>query len=257
MLAQTYPHYYIYVCDDGSTDETSLLLKEYSHHPQLKVVSQPNAGVSSARNKAVAQGDSPWIAFLDSDDFWYPTKCQEFVEKINLDPAFSFIHCDEEWIKNETSVPIPSKFCKNSEIDPLSFFEKSLHYTLISTSTVMLKRGLFEELGGFQTQLKICEDYDLWNKILLSQKIYFLEKTLVKKYGGHTDQLSMTDPCLDFYRVKSLAMLLEMPKLSNHVKEIIEDVFKQKTSRLLETLKKHQRSEDLQEIVQLRNRLLL
>jgi hypothetical protein len=201
-------------------------------------------------------GNSPWIAFLDSDDFWQPTKCQEFIDASLTHQSISFFHCEEEWLKNNKIIDLPKKFNKNSNSNTQEFFERSLQHTVISTSTVMLSRVLFNQINGFDERLKICEDYDLWNKILLKQQIHFINKKLVNKFGGHSDQLSTQDPCLDLYRVKSLANLLSLLSPESAQGKIVLNSFKQKSSRLLDTLQKHQRLEDLEDVRKLMSRFL-
>ena len=199
-------------------------------------------------------GNSPWLAFLDSDDVWHPTKCQEFIEASLSHPTISFFHCEEEWIKNEKPLELPKKFNKDSRGQ--DFFERSLQYTIISTSTVMLSRSLFNQLNGFDEKLKICEDYDLWNNVLLKQPISFINKKLVTKFGGHADQLSNQDPCLDLYRVKSLANILSELSPEATQWNLVFNTFQTKSSRLLDTLKKHERLEDLEDVRQLMSRFV-
>ena len=232
------------------------MLNEYRDQKKVKIIYQRNSGVSAARNLAASLGHSEWIAFLDSDDFWHPQKCQDFIDASIVHPGYSFFHCDEVWIKNLIPKALPKKFNKNSNLDPQDFFLRSLNHTIISTSTVMLRRSLFNQFNGFCTDLRICEDYDLWNKILFNQPIHFIDKTLVTKFGGASDQLSSLDPCLDLYRVKSLAQLLNIiPKHSIHF-EKIKQTFEQKYNRLLYTLNKYQRLNDLEDINHLMSQFL-
>ncbi len=71
LRAQTFRDFQTVVVDDGSTDNTSGLVREY---PEVRLVTQPNAGVAAARNRGVRETRSEWVAFLDADDLWMPEK---------------------------------------------------------------------------------------------------------------------------------------------------------------------------------------
>jgi hypothetical protein len=73
----------------------------------------------------------------------------------------------------------------------------------------MMKKDLYEQYGGFDESLPVCEDYDLWLRMAVREKFGLLEETLVIKYGGHEDQLSST-PAMDKYRIISLHRILTL-----------------------------------------------
>src|SRR6056297_1274604 len=74
VLNQTYCNYELIIVDDGSTDNTSKILSKYNNIDKIKIFSQKNNGVSAARNKGIKEATFDWIAFIDSDDIWLPTK---------------------------------------------------------------------------------------------------------------------------------------------------------------------------------------
>ena len=197
----------ICVVDDGSTDETEQLLSR--HYPQVNYVYQSNAGVSSARNAGVALTRGHWLAFLDSDDEWMPNKLERQLQEINSNNTFPLVHCDEIWIRNGVRVNAMHKHQKaGGEI-----FERCLPLCVISPSAVMIKRHLFEEVGGFDESLPACEDYDLWLRICSRYPVLYIEEALLRKYGGHDDQLSRQYWGMDRFRVKALVTLLNTGNL--------------------------------------------
>jgi GT2 family glycosyltransferase len=93
-------------------------------------------------------------------------------------------------------------------------FHRSLELCVISPSAVLLARSLFDEVGGFDETLPVCEDYDLWLRITSREPVGFLPEPLVVKYGGHADQLSRTTPVMDGYRIRAIDKILRSGQLT-------------------------------------------
>ena len=192
----------IIIIDDGSTDGTSQFIS--SNYPSLKYIYQNNRGVSAARNIGIKSARSNWIAFLDSDDEWLNTKLVEQLKLLKKHPEIKFIHTDETWIRNNNEVKQKQSHKKYGGY----IFNKSLEKCRISPSTVVCKRSLLIELNGFDEDLLICEDYDLWLRITSMNNILFINKPLIKKYGGHEDQLSINHNGIEKYHIQSLEKLI-------------------------------------------------
>ena len=94
-------------------------------------------------------------------------------------------------------------------------WERSLNHCLICPSSVLLHRSIFDTIGYFDESLTVCEDYDFWLRLLLTEKIRLIDEKLVKKHGGHDDQLSTTTWGMDRFRIKSLQKILENKYLSH------------------------------------------
>lgn len=203
VLLQSYKDFEIIVVDDGSVDTTPLIESEY--HGLIRYIRQSNHGVSNARNTGIVQSASPYIAFLDSDDLWLPKKLQEQRNFIEENPDIQIHQTDEMWIKNGRRVNPMDKHAKASG----DIFLKSLEMCMISPSSVVIKRELFETCGMFDEDLPVCEDYDLWLRVTSREKVGLIKKNLIKKFGGHESQLSRSFWGMDRFRVYSIIKLLK------------------------------------------------
>jgi len=207
VLEQDYRNFELIVVDDGSTDDTGSILSAYGQ--RLKVVTQPNRGVSAARNRGIAAARGDLIALLDSDDYWLPQKLAVQVEFFRQHPAVEICQTEEIWIRNAARVN-PGKRHRKPSGD---IFEPSLELCLVSPSAVMMRPQVFHRYGLFDEELPACEDYDLWLRISCKIPVYLIDMPLIVKRGGHADQLSR-QPSLDRYRIQSLANLLHRRSLN-------------------------------------------
>jgi glycosyltransferase involved in cell wall biosynthesis len=244
VLNQTYKNFILHIVDDGSNDETQAELKQYQDHLQIKIYQMPNAGVSAARNLAGLQCLGEWISFLDSDDEWLPNKLEVQIKYLKENPECAFVHSEEIWIRNDVRVNPKQKHLKSND----DIFERSLQFCIISPSTVIMKQSLFMIHRGFNENFLVCEDYDLWLKILATEKIGFISTPLIKKYGGHEDQLSTKFVAMDYWRIKSLVHLYQASTLNNIQREQIKKTILQKSELLLKSYIKYQNQKHFDEI---------
>jgi len=202
VLAQSHPVEKICVIDDGSTDDTHQLLQ--SNYPQIHYIRQENKGVSAARNEGVRKTKSQWIAFLDSDDEWLPHKIEKQLFELTQQPMYKLIHCDEVWIRNGVRVNPMNKHKKSGG----DIFESCLPLCAISPSASIIQRELLLEVGLFDESLPACEDYDLWLRICSRYPVLYVNEKLLRKYGGHEDQLSRQHWGMDRFRVDALDRII-------------------------------------------------
>lgn len=201
VFAQTYPAHEVIVIDDGSSDETRKIVQDF---PQIKYFFQQNSGVSAARNLGIDKAGCDWIAFLDSDDSWHEQKLHEQLAFHKQNPEILMSYTDELWIRHGAHVKVPKKFQKFGG----AIFEACLSYCIIAPSSVLLHKDLLHAVGVFDESLEVCEDYDLWLRVAKEHKIGLVNKQLMTKYGGDSDQLSTKHWGMDRFRVRTLEKLL-------------------------------------------------
>jgi len=236
VFAQSYLPKEIIVVDDGSTDNTQNIQKDF---PNIKYLYQTNQGVSSARNRGIKNASYAWIAFLDSDDTWHEDKLAEQASYHQTHKDILMSYTDEVWIRDNKEIKIPKKFKKIGK----DVFLENLSYCNIAPSSACLHKSLFEKYGAFDEALEVCEDYDLWLRIALKEKVGFINQKLITKYAGHANQLSFKHWGMDRFRVQTLEKLLD---LSNSAKNNqIKEELHQKYTLLHKGAFKHAKMADM------------
>lgn len=240
VLAQSYKVSDIIVVDDASTDCTMKILDSYKKKI-VNVPSQSNRGVSFSRNLGVQHSQCSWIAFLDSDDEWFPSKLDEQVNYIKKHPYLSIMQCNEQWLRNGKSFNKKKHHAKKNAW----IFDLCLERCSVSPSGVLMSRDIFNKYLGFDDKLPVCEDYALWLQISRFHIIGLLDKPLLTKYGGHKDQLSVKYEVMDTFRVKALLGILDNEKVDCYKEKLIA-VLSQKIRVLLNGYKKRSNWEQVQ-----------
>ena len=241
VLGQTFRDFELFVVDDASTDSTQEILQKYA--TKIRIITfEKNHGVSAARNAAILESSSEWIAFLDSDDFWHPDKLEKQFLQTEIVPECPIHFTDEIWIRNGIRVN-PKK--KHQKLDGW-IFKPSLELCLISPSTVMLRRELFEAHGMFDEKLPICEDYDLWLRLTAQYPVALLKEKLMTRRGGHADQLSRSEWGIDRYHVQSILKVINTEKLRPEDRAAALVVLRNKCGILVNGFRKRGKSKEVE-----------
>lgn len=195
VLEQTYRNLEIIVVDDGSKDKTPYLITKYP----VIYVKKPRKGVAHARNRGIFHAKGEYIAFLDSDDIFVKEKIEKQIRFLEKHPELKLVQTEEIWYKGNKRI-FPKKIHKKAEG---WFFDRAIKLCVVSISTVLIDRSIFKEIGVFDENFWVCEDYEFWLRVGLKYPIGLLKEPLVIKSGGREDQLSATKG-LDYYRTLAL-----------------------------------------------------
>ncbi len=245
IVQQSFPALEVLIVDDGSDDETLEMVGE--RFPAFEVLSQPNRGVSSARNRGIRAARHDWIALLDSDDEWAPDKLEAQIAALDAEPGRRLVHCDETWVRHGIRVNPRLRHRKTGGW----IFRQCLPLCVISPSSAMLHRSVFEDVGLFDESLPACEDYDFWLRFTARNPVLFVDRPLVVKHGGHADQLSQRVKALDRYRIRALAKLLEEVPLNAGDRAAAVGTLLEKISIYKAGVARRGRSEEVERLEQL------
>jgi glycosyltransferase involved in cell wall biosynthesis len=209
VLAQTFDDFELIIIDDGSTDNTSQILNEYSDK-RIKYFYQENRGVSYARNRGIEQSRGKYVAFLDSDDRWLANKLEKTFEFINKFPEITIFHTEETWYRRGKLL---NQKKKHKKPDGYVYFN-ALPLCCIGMSTSVVNKDVFEDIGVFDESLPACEDYDFCLRATSKYEVKLIPESLTIKNGGRPDQLSSM-PGLDQYRIAALDKILSSGTLND------------------------------------------
>ena len=238
VLAQTFRNFELIVIDDGSTDDTFDRLAAYQG--RIHLICQENHGVSHARNIGIRAARGEYIALLDSDDLWLPKKLEMQIAVMEAQPDIPLCHTEEIWIRRGVRVNQMKKHQKHGGC----IFPNCLPFCVISPSSVLIRRALFNDVGYFDEALLACEDYDLWLRVTKTYSVHFIETPLIIKRGGHDDQLSRIHWGLDRFRIQALDKLLQAGGLTDEQFEQARQEFQRKCEIFAQGCAKRQKTDE-------------
>jgi glycosyltransferase involved in cell wall biosynthesis len=238
VLAQTYRVSEIIVVDDGSSDGTQAMIQD-RFGDQVRYFYQGNRGVSCARNSGIRRSTGDWIAFLDSDDEWLPEKLQTQINALKNNPDHGLCHTNEIWIRKGKRVNPMIKHDKSGGY----IYRRCLPLCVISPSSVLMHRDVFDEIGLFDESLPACEDYDYWLRYCARYPVLYIESHQLIKHGGHEDQLSQRYWGMDRFRVQALLKMLQSAQLSETDRVATIETIEEKCRILQAGANKHRNHE--------------
>ncbi len=175
VLKQTFKNYEIIAVDDGSTDRTKEIIQQF--YPMVRYIFQGNGGAAKARNTGIREAKGDFIAFLDADDIWLPTKLQKQIDYFRQHPDVDFTFTENS-LFNEKGI-IVKTLRKKERLMKGDIVRNIFWKSYVATPTVMVKRRVFQEIGKFDESLITAEDDNLWLRIAMRFKIGLIDEPLV------------------------------------------------------------------------------
>lgn len=161
VSAQSFEDFECIIVDDGSTDNTALVAKEYSDGSKIKYFYQDNKGLAGARNTGIKLARGSYIHFLDSDDLIYKNYIERMVNKLKEDKNIDVLSCAWDLIdENGNKISL-----KIGPVKSGNYFRDLILENLFPVHSVVLKSSIFKKTGLFNDRLMAMEDWDMWLRI--------------------------------------------------------------------------------------------
>jgi glycosyltransferase involved in cell wall biosynthesis len=166
ILKQTFEDFEIILVNDGSTDSTAQWAKKLTD-PRIRYIHQENKGLSAARNTGIDLAQGRYIALLDADDLWVPTKLEKQVALLDANPEVGMVHSWALFIDGQgrSTGRIWKTQAQGMALSHL------LHRNDVAVSSVLVRRECFALVGGFDTSLRSLEDWDMWLRLAVHYPI--------------------------------------------------------------------------------------
>ena len=183
VLDQSFADFEAIVVDDGSTDGTLRML-DAIEDPRLRILCQEtNRGVSAARNLGISAARAPWVAFQDSDDLWRADKLARQMARLEFyeREAVAFpvaIYCGMEIEERGGSSYVPRRNLSHRDGDVLL---ELVRRSFISTQTLIVRRDILQDVGGFDEDLRALVDWDLMLRVAQRGPVALVDEPLVRQ----------------------------------------------------------------------------
>lgn len=175
VMKQSFTGFELLVINDGSTDDTEMIVRSFND-PRIRIINQPHQGIAAALNIGLLNAAAPLIARFDADDICYPFRLQEQYDLMIRDPSLVLIGADADYIdKNcEHLFTYHNTGYTHEEISA-----KIKEFCPFIHSTVMYKKSVALELGGYDNRAHTFEDYLLWIRFIRKGKVCNTKKPLI------------------------------------------------------------------------------
>lgn len=183
VRAQTGVGAEVLVIDDASADNTLEVVDQLIRPGEnIRLIRMPkNGGASAARNAGIREARGRYLAFLDADDIWLPGKLLKQVAAIEADPDITLVTCNSQ-MTSVAGVPLKEGHVNRPPVAGRDAWKTLLVYNFLPTPTILTHTSLVRELGGFDEELAVGEDLDLWIKLAVRGKIAVLPDILINYY---------------------------------------------------------------------------
>ena len=179
VLAQSYGPIECIVVDDGSTDDTTLVLGEFGD--RIQVIRKKNGGLAAARNTGIDAARGEFVAFLDADDRWHPEKIERQVDLLRSRPTVGCVGCGFEHVTEDGSIErvVAGQSNSRSRTSTLRNLAVRSFWVGGSGSGAVIRSSVLERVGQFDPQLRAAEDWDMWLRLADQTEIDNVKAVLV------------------------------------------------------------------------------
>ncbi|MEH2292160.1 glycosyltransferase family 2 protein [Nostoc sp.] len=204
VLNQTFQDFEVIIIDDGSSDNIATWAAE-STHPNIKLISQTNQGQSAARNTGIRLSQGEYIAFLDADDLWEPTKLEKQISAFMDNPELGLVDTWVFLVDEQDNILSQPKIY----YDEGNLWQQMLELNLVMCgSSPMVRRQCFETVGYFNQIIKGPEDWHMWTRIAAHYPFKIICEPLVH-YRQHPNSTSRNLELMVSNIIKAIEDLFE------------------------------------------------
>ncbi len=182
VLAQTFSNWELIIVDDGSTDDTPATMLPYRADPRIRYIPSDKLGQSRAKSLGVRFARGEFVAFLDADDIWEPTKLEKQLALFRVHPQVGVVFCRRRLIDESGNLLPPRPFSppRRGRVLPELFVQN-----FVCFSSAMIHRSILSHVGAFDTAYDLAIDYDLWLRVARHHDFDYVDEELVQYRTGH------------------------------------------------------------------------
>ena len=182
VLSQTFSDFEIIIVNDGSTDGSEQVIKSFDDK-RIKYYTQKNQGAGAARNAAIEKATATYIALMDADDYWYPHYLEEQYRLIKKYPEEFVFATAQEIINFNKTYPKTYSLPKDFRDDGvINYFKAGNQSSLLHSSSTVLKKEVFKQVGNYNPSIKSGQDTDLYIRVGLRFSVAFSKKICSSYY---------------------------------------------------------------------------